>query len=187
MPALRSPRIGLLSAVLSLSLVAAGAWAANPLPRFTEEREAAALHFVKKYSHELIPILEELKKSHLTQYQTEIREIFQVTEMLAELDDQHRHDLELKVWKTENKAFVLMAKMANAKDEERKTYEKQLEDIAHELIDLEVQCLEATAESLEKELGETKNTITRLRENMEQSVKERTQALLEKAKSRKKL
>src|SRR4051794_40418485 len=82
------------------------------LPRFTEEREAAALFFVKKQLPDLLPLLEQLKKNSQPQYRTEIREIFQATEWLADLqDDPRRHELELKIWKTENKAFTVAAKL----------------------------------------------------------------------------
>ena len=37
--------------------------AADALPKFTEEREAAALHFVRKHCADLIPLLDELKKT----------------------------------------------------------------------------------------------------------------------------
>ena len=57
-------------------------------------------------------------------YRREIREIFQVTELLAELgDDPRRHDLELKVWVAENRAQVLLTKLATPNEEERKKVE----------------------------------------------------------------
>src|SRR5688572_30451001 len=67
-----------------------------PLPRFTEEREAAALFFVKKHLAEMVPVLDQLKKDKVEHYQKEVSEIFQVTEILADLrEDMARHDLEL--------------------------------------------------------------------------------------------
>ena len=65
------------------------------LPRFTEEREAAALLFVKKHLPDLSPLLGELKKTNPTRYHQEISEIFQVSEMLADLlDEPRRYDLD---------------------------------------------------------------------------------------------
>src|SRR5262249_38522075 len=99
--------------------------------RFTEEREAAARFFVKKHVPELLPLLDELKKNNATKYQQEIREIFQVTEMLADLqDDEKRHELELKIWKSENRAYVLIARLATPDAEERKKVQGQLRDLA---------------------------------------------------------
>src|SRR5438270_1337083 len=83
------------------------------LPRFTEEREAAALFFVKKHLPELLPLLEGLQKNSRPQYEHEIRVIFHETELLADLrDDTQRYDLELKIWKAENKAHVLVARLS---------------------------------------------------------------------------
>src|SRR5262249_26736901 len=79
------------------------------LPRFTEEREAAALFFAKKHLPELLPLLQQLKKTSVSAYEKEIRSIYQVTELLADLrDDTPRYELELKIWITENKAQALV-------------------------------------------------------------------------------
>src|SRR5882762_9058956 len=107
-----------------VALLASCTWAsaADPLPRFTEEREAAAMFFVRKHCPELVPLLDELKRSNRPAYEQQVRETFQVTELLADLqEDSKRYDLELKIWKAENKAMVLIAKLATPKDEDRKT------------------------------------------------------------------
>jgi hypothetical protein len=156
-------------------------------PRFTEEREAAARFFVKKHVPELLPLLDELKKNNATKYQQEIREIFQVTEMLADLqDDERRHDLELKIWKSENKAYALVARLATPNEEERKKVLGQLRDLARELVEMDIQVLELQADQLDKELGEIKDELARAREQVEQNVKTRYDALLDKAKKPKK-
>ena len=157
------------------------------LPRFTEEREAAALHFVKKHLPELIPLLEHLKKNSESQYRSEIREIFQATEWLADLqDDSRRYELELKIWVAENKAFTLAAKLTTGAEEERKKIENQLQDLAKELVDFDVQVLELKSEQLDKELGEVKDELAKAKESNEKLVKERYDMLLDKAKKRRK-
>src|SRR5262245_33908126 len=95
-----------LTAVTLLTSCFCSARAATPvptdsaLPRFTEEREAAALCFLRKNASELLTLVERLKKENPSRYQREIRLVFQVAEMLADLeDDPQRHDLELKIWK----------------------------------------------------------------------------------------
>src|SRR5262245_3827034 len=174
--------------VTALILLATLAPDAGPsLPRFTEEREAAARFFVKKHVPELLSLLDELKKNNAAKYQQEIREIFQVTEMLADLqDDERRHDLELKIWKSENKAYVLVARLATPNEEERKKVLGQLRDLARELVDMDIQVLELQADQLDKELGEIKDELARAREQVEQNVKTRYDALLDKAKKPKK-
>lgn len=160
--------------------------AGEPLPRFTEEREAAALHFVRKHCPELTPLLEDLKRANRPAYELQVRETFQVTELLADLqDDPKRHELELKIWKAENKAFVLVAKLAAIKEEDRKAVEDQLQALAKELVELDVQSLEHRVEVLRVELMATKDELTKLRDNFERTVKDRHEALLEKAKKKK--
>jgi hypothetical protein len=160
----------------------------SPLPRFTEEREAAALFFVKKHLPELLPLLEELKKNNAPQYEREVRQIFQVTEMLADLreDDPKRYELELKVWKAENKANSLVAQLSTPTEEVRKKVEAQLQDLAKELVELDMQVLELRAEQLDKELGEVKDELAKMRDNVDKQVKDRYEGLLDKARRPKK-
>jgi hypothetical protein len=179
------------AAVLLFVLAAGGPLAAEAgapaLPRFTEEREAAALFFVRKHAPEVAPLLEQLKKANLAQYQHEIREVFQVTEILAELqDDPRRYDLELKIWKTEAKAHTLVAKLATPNDEERKKLEANLQELARELVELDVQVLELKCEQLDKELNELKDELGRARDQMDKQTRARYEGLLERAKKSKK-
>jgi hypothetical protein len=160
---------------------------APSLPRFTEEREAAALFFVKKNAPEIAPLLEQLKKDSELQYQREVREIFQVTEYLAELqDDPRRHDLELKIWKTENKVYLLVARLSALNDEERKKTEASIHDLARELVNLDIQVLELRADRLNKELADVKDELTKARDQIDKQTQSRYEALLEQAKKRKK-
>jgi plasmid stabilization system protein ParE len=160
---------------------------ASHLPRFTEEREAAALFFLKKHVPEVLPLLDELKRSNPAQYQQEVREIFQATEMLADLrDDPPRHDLELKYWKTETKAHALAAKLSTSKEEERAKVEIGLREMARELVDLDIQFLELRADQLDKELGEVKDELARTRGQLDKSVRTKYDVLLEQGKKPKK-
>jgi len=172
--------------VLALTTAAGDGRAADParLPRFTEEREAAALFFVKKNLPELMPLLEELKKGQAARYEQEVREIFQVTEYLADLrDDPRRYELELKVWVAESKAHTLVAKLSTPSEEERKKLEDQIMDLAKELIDLDEKVLELKADQLDKELGEVKDELAKIREQPDKRTRERFDGLLEKAKT----
>jgi hypothetical protein len=157
------------------------------LPRFTEEREAAARHFVKKHVPELLPLLEELKRNNPPSYQHEIREIFQVTEMLADLQDEpRRYDLELKIWKAENRAHVLVGRLATPDPDARRRLLEHIRELARDLVDLDVQVLELQAEQLEKELNEVKDELTRAREQSEQNIKSRYESMLKRLKKSKK-
>lgn len=163
----------------------AGAREDDSLPRFTEEREAAALFFVKKHLADLSPFLDQLKQANFPQYQRQIREIFHVTEMLADLiDEPRRYDLELKIWKTENRAHILVAQLSTPDADARKALETQLLDLAKELVDLDVQVLELKAEQLDKELGEVNDELSRMKKNSEKETKDRYDSLIEKANKR---
>jgi hypothetical protein len=179
-----------LSACLALLLLSFPTTAAPPapsLPRFTEEREAAALFFVKKNAPEIAPLLDQLKKDSEVQYQREIREIFQVTEYLAELqDDPRRHDLELKIWKTENKVYLLVAKLPALSEDERKKTEASIHDLARELVNLDIQVLELRSDRLSKELADVKDGLAKARDQIDKQTQSRYEALLEQAKKRKK-
>jgi hypothetical protein len=172
--------------VLALSAISPVVAHSDPLPKFTEEREAAALHFVRKHCPELIPLLDELKKTSRTAYESQIRETFQVTELLADLqDDQKRYELELKIWKAENKALVLVARLTSPKEEERKAIEDQLHGLAKELVELEVQSLEHRVELLNTELTGAKEELSKFKDNFDRSVKDRFETLVEKARKKK--
>jgi hypothetical protein len=169
-----------------LAPAARGRAAQPDLPRFTEEREAAALFFVKKHLPEFLSVLEKLKKSNVEGYRREIREIFQVTELLADLrDDMPRHELELKIWIAENRAHLLIAKLSTPNEEERKKIQGQLQEIAGQLVALDIDVLEYKAVQLDRELGEVKDEIRRISDNRDKQAKERYEALLQKVKKRK--
>ena len=173
-------------AALAVALLIPSAASADPLPRFTEEREAAARHFVRKHCPELVPLLDDLKKANRGAYELQVRETFQVSELLADLqDDPKRYALELNIWKAENKAFVLVAKLATPKEEDRKAVEEQLLALAKELVELDVRSLEHRAEVLRTELGVTKDELAKLRDNFDRTVKDRHEALLERARKKK--
>lgn len=176
---------GLVTILTFLSPTTSTAWAA-PLPRFTEEREAAALHFVRKHCPELLPLLEELKRTNRPLYERQILETFQVTELLADLlDDPKRYEVALRMWKTENQALVLVAQIATAKPEERESLEQRLQNIARELIDLEAQEIECRIELLRNELAFHKEELSRYRENLDRLARERYESLLHKARKTK--
>jgi hypothetical protein len=159
---------------------------AEPLPKFTEAREAAALYFVKRRCPELLPLLEDLKKTNRAEYELQIRETFQVTEWLADLqDDEKRYAIELRMWKAENKALVLVAKLASAKDDDRKVIEGQLRDLAKELVELDQQSLEHRVELLQSELTAAKEELAKSQGNRDRAAKSRYDSLLERAKKKK--
>lgn len=165
------------------SLPTAGA---APLPRFTEEREAAALHFIRKHCPELLPLLDELKRTNRPLYERQILETFQVAELLADLlDDPKRYEVELRIWRTENQAMVLVAQLTTAKPEERESLDQRLQHLARELIELEAQALECRIELLRAELAFHQEELAKHRDQIDRLARERYEALLEKVRKKK--
>ncbi|MDB5306538.1 MAG: hypothetical protein JWO38_740 [Gemmataceae bacterium] len=172
----------------ALAVIAAAGGTArpsDPLPKFTEEREAAALHFVRKHCPDLVPLLDELRKSNRPAYELQVRETFQVTEFLADLqDDTRRYELELKIWKTENKAMVLVGRLATPREEDRKTIEDQLRGLAKELVDLEVQALEHRVQLLERESTAAREELAKARDGSDRTTREKFDGFVEKARKK---
>lgn len=169
-------------ATLVVTTLALAAPRTVSLPRYTEEREAAALVFVKKHLPDLLPLLGELKKTNVQRYQQEVCEVFQVSEMLADLQDEpRRYDIELKIWKAENRAHVLVARLRAPSDDEKKKLEAQLRDVARELVELDIQVLELQAEQLDRELNEVRRDLALSRDQLEKNITSRFEKMLDKA------
>jgi predicted nucleic acid-binding Zn-ribbon protein len=156
----------------------------HPLPSFSEEREVAALHFARKHVPDLVPVLEKLKSSDHKKYETEICELFQTCEWLTDMraEDDKRYAIELDIWKTETKSLILVARMAGLKEEEREKHKDELQDYARKLVDMEMQIMRHRVETLEKELGEARDDVTKAEEQRDNLVKERFNRLLDDAK-----
>jgi hypothetical protein len=159
----------------------------NVLPRFTEEREAAALCFLKKNASELLSLLERLKRDNPARYQQEIRAVFQVAEMLADLEeDPQRHDLELQIWKLESKAHSLAARLQGQGEVERRTTEVELQKMARQLVDLDTRVLELKTEQAEKELSDLREELSKARGQVSDRTKARYDSLVEQGRKRRK-
>ena len=178
-----APVVGLLLGSLAGWYWLASLAADPPRPRFTEEREAAVQFFVRKQLPELLPVLDELKKNNRKRYEQEIGTLFQASEFLAALhDDPRRHDLELKIWQTEQRTNLVLAKIALASAADRKALDAQLQDLTKELVELDMQVLKLRSEQLTKELNTVNAELAKTQENADQLAKDRFQALLAKVK-----
>lgn len=177
-------RISGLALLLWASLAQlASAWAtadrSADLPRFTEAREAAALFFVRKHVPEMLPLLDQLKKTDSSKYEREISYVFHVTELLADLrDNPARHDLELQIWIAQNKAQVLVARLVTLASPQREKSLMQLKGLAERLVQLDVQVLELKERQLKQQLSEVRADLSQLRQQQDQQIQARLQQLL---------
>ncbi len=183
----RSAILGLVLIVFAAPALAGDVPRPGILPAFTEEREAAALQFVKRHAADLVPVLEKLKTADPKKYKEEVSEIFQVTELLGDLraENERRYGLELEVWKTETQALLLVAKLSAPATEDRAKYQAELEDCARRLVDLDMQVLKLQIEELEEQLRSARDDFGKAEEKRDALSKERYQKLFEQAKQRK--
>jgi hypothetical protein len=156
------------------------------LPVFTEEREAAALTFVRRHYPDLLPLLERVRRTDSKRYQQEISELFQLSEALTELrlHDEKRYQLELERWKTESKALVLVARISTASTSEKATLQGELRDAAKRLVELDIELLRLRIEELERELSEARDEMSRAEERRDLRIQERYHFLFDLAKRR---
>ncbi|MCS7167228.1 MAG: hypothetical protein RMI91_12945 [Gemmatales bacterium] len=156
------------------------------LPVFTEEREAAALTFVRRHYPDLLPLLERVRRSDVKRYQQEISEIFQLSEALTELrlHDERRYQLELEKWKTESKALVLVARLSTAQVAEKADLQAELRESARRLVELDLELLRLRIEELERELAEAREEMARAEERRDARIQERYQFLFDLARRR---
>jgi hypothetical protein len=98
-----------------------------------------------------------------------------------------RDELERKLKTTEEQAERLMAAFSQSAPDsaERRKQERQLQELAREMVDLEGQLLQVKARLLEAGLAAFRTELNRFQAEKEQRVQKRIEALREKAKQRK--
>lgn len=125
---------------------------------FTEEREAAAMTFVRANHPELAALLEQLKLSDNAEYQRAIRELFHSSEKLAQVQERNprRWAQELEQWKLNSRIQLLVARLtmgpdAKLESELRQALIEQMNQRKSQLLE-EHQRLAARLAELDKQL-----------------------------------
>ncbi|MFO0902098.1 MAG: hypothetical protein U0939_03810 [Pirellulales bacterium] len=98
----------------------------------TPEREAAVQKFVQQHHPELSGLLESLKGSNEKEYHRAVRDLYRVTERLAQYygRDDERYNLELKLWQTQSRLDLLAARLKMSEsDELRHQVRQSLEEV----------------------------------------------------------
>lgn len=97
--------------------------ARSALPSFTEEREAAALVFVRREQPEFAAIVERLRTARPEEYRQAIRELFHTSELLTTVRDidADLHAIQLREWKTRSRLQLLLARYGMAPSPELKS------------------------------------------------------------------
>jgi hypothetical protein len=140
--------------------------AAKPAERapLTPEREAAAITFVRQHHAELVDLLNQLKETKPTEYQTAIRELFQTSERLAQLREQdpQRYELELDAWKTKSRIQLLAARSTMSGD---KSLEDQLHAALNQQADIRLRLMKLDRERVAERLQKLEKGIDEYQQN----------------------
>ena len=144
---------------------------------FTEEREAAAMTFVRMNHPELATLLDQLKLNDIAEYQRAIRELFHSSEKLADLQERNskRYPMELEAWKLNSRIRLLVARLTMSPDPK---IEDELRQALLQQIGLRKAALNDERERLETRVTELKEQLQKLDKQQTMSVEQRMARLL---------
>ena len=144
---------------------------------FTEEREAAAMTFVRANHPELALLLEQLKLSDNAEYQRAIRELFHSSEKLAQLQERNprRYPMELATWKLNSRIQLLVARLSMSADPK---IEDELRQALRQQLELRKASLNDDRERLETRLAELNEQLGQARPRSGAYVEQRMAKLL---------
>ncbi len=116
----------------------------------TPEREAAARTFVRQHHPSLAALLVELKKANEREYQRAMRDLFRTSERLANMrqSDQQRYDLEIKLWKTQSRVQLLVARLRMSGGDNRQSLRAELATELKRQAEVRVEILRREREKL---------------------------------------
>jgi hypothetical protein len=151
------------------------------LPAFTQEREAAAMTFVRMHHPELATLLEQLKTTNKAEYQRAIRDLFRTSERLAQAQERNpqRYELELEAWKINSRIQVLVARLVMSRDP---AIEAQLREALFAQISNRKQQVEYDRQRMSTRLSELDSELTEINRDQSQVVEERLKKLINSSK-----
>lgn len=149
--------------------------AAKPKPVvITPEREAAVTSFVDRNHPELAALLSHLKSKQPKEYERAVRDLFRVTEKLAMVSerDSRQYDLELKAWKAQSRAQLLVArlKMTEPESGDREELTKQLRETLSEQMQARLEVMKLDRERVTGRLEKLNDDIDRLERDRENAI-----------------
>jgi hypothetical protein len=152
----------------------------EPPPIFTEEREAAALTFVRKHRPELVQVLNELKAKKRAEYQQAIRDLFRVSEALTQVrqDDPARYELAVKTWQAEMQAHLLASQMVRQPASSARI-RTELEQAVGKLVDAQIAEMDGNIRHMESALERLRRHREELRSRRTELVRERVDGMLQ--------
>lgn len=144
----------------------------------TPEREAAVNTFVRLHHPDLADLLSHLKTNQRKEFDRAVRELYRVSENLAQLQerDQERHALELRRWKAQSRVHLLTARLRMGDSEDLK---RQLKESLFELRDVRVALLELDRVRAAERLQKAEAELARLRSSGDASIEAQLRQLLQ--------
>lgn len=151
-----------------------------PPPVFTEEREAAALTFVRKNRPELLAMLEGLKLRRPADYQRAVGDLFRTSEMLTTVrqEDPGRYELALMAWQAEMRAGMLFARLVGQPGE-AKEVEAELRQAVEKVVELQIEQTAYQVRRLEGDLEQLRKQHHEQESRRAELVRERMAAMLQ--------
>ena len=148
----------------------------------TPEREAAVTEFVEKHHPELAALLAHLKTSQPKEYERAIRDLFRVTEKLAMVKDREdaQYNLELKAWKAQSRAQLLVARLKMTDPESANTDEMkaQLREILGEQLQARLEVMKLERDRTTARLGKLNQDIGKFEQDREKVIDGHVQTLM---------
>ncbi|WP_254507453.1 hypothetical protein [Anatilimnocola floriformis] len=148
----------------------------------TPEREAAVMEFVEKNHAELAALLTHLKTSQPKEYERAVRDLFRVTEKLAMVKDREdgQYNLELKAWKAQSRAQLLVARLKMTDPESANTEEmkSQLREILSEQLAARIEVMKLERERTTARLDRLNQDIGKFEQDREKVIDGHVQTLM---------
>jgi hypothetical protein len=149
----------------------------------TPEREAAVLTFIQRNHAELADLLAHLKDNQPAEYEQAVKEIFRVTERLAQIQERDplQYELEIAVWTAQSRVQLLSARMKMAVTDDLK---QELRQALGVQSDARLTLLKHERQKAADRLGKLEADISRFETERERVIDRQMQLLTRAAEGR---
>jgi hypothetical protein len=133
---------------------------------------------VRTHHAELAELLEQLKATNVPEYQRAIRDLFQSSEHLAQIEERNpqKYELELQNWKLNSRIQVLVARLSM---QPSKTLEDDLRQVLAEKVEAREQLLLYEYQKAQAKLAEAGTQLEEFRQDRPKLVDEWREDILE--------
>jgi hypothetical protein len=157
---------------------------ARQLLTITPEREAAVQAFVERNHPELGELLGHLKANQPKQYEQAVKDIYRVTERLAQIQERDplHYELEVKLWAAQSRVQVLAARLKMGATEEHRT---QLREALAYQMDARLAVLKHQRDLVQERVAKMDREITQLETDRQSLIDRQVETLSRPANDRK--